>query len=61
MLEIRDRVKMLRPLSIRDFALLWTGMSVSMLGDGITFVALAWQVYELSNLPTALSCSLGAS
>ena len=49
------RVGVLRPLRIRDFALLWTGMSVSLLGDGIYFVAIAWQVYELSNTPTALS------
>ena len=49
------RVRLLRPLSIRDFALLWTGMTVSLLGDGIYFVAIAWQVYELSNVPTALS------
>ena len=55
MFEFRHKVKILKPLSIRDFALLWTGMSVSMLGDGITFVALAWQVYELSNIPTAMS------
>jgi DHA3 family tetracycline resistance protein-like MFS transporter len=46
---------MMRPLSIRDFSLLWTGMGVSMIGDGITLVALAWQVYELSNVPTAMS------
>jgi DHA3 family tetracycline resistance protein-like MFS transporter len=45
----------MRPLSIRDFSLLWTGMGVSMIGDGITLVALAWQVYELSNVPTAMS------
>jgi MFS family permease len=30
-------------------------MTVSMLGDGIYVVAVAWQVYELSNAPTALS------
>jgi MFS family permease len=30
-------------------------MTVSLLGDGIFLVALAWQVYELSNAPTALS------
>ncbi len=46
---------MLRPLAARDFALLWTGTAISMLGDGIYFVALAWQVLELSNAPTALS------
>lgn len=49
------RIKMLRPLSIRDFALLWTAMAVSLLGDGIYLVAIAWQVYDLSNAPTALS------
>ncbi len=47
--------KIFEPLRIRDFALLWTGMTVSMLGDGIYLVAIAWQVYELSNAPTALS------
>ena len=45
----------LRPLGNRDFALLWTGLTVSLLGDGIYLVAIAWQVYELSNAPTALS------
>ena len=34
-------------LRIRDFALLWAGMSVSLIGDGVYFVALAWQVYAL--------------
>jgi MFS family permease len=54
-MALRDRFKMMRPLSIRDFSLLWTGMGISMIGDGITLVALAWQVYELSNVPTAMS------
>ena len=30
-------------------------MTVSLLGDGIFIVALAWQVYELSDAATALS------
>ncbi len=30
-------------------------MTVSLLGDGIYFVAIAWQVYELENAATALS------
>ena len=47
--------RVFRPFRIRDFALLWLGMSVSLLGDGIYLVAIAWQVYELSNAPTALS------
>jgi DHA3 family tetracycline resistance protein-like MFS transporter len=48
-------VNLLRPLRERDFALLWTGMTVSLLGDGIYTVAVAWQVYELSNTPSALA------
>jgi MFS family permease len=43
------------PLQHRQFRLLWAGMTVSLLGDGIFFVALPWQVYQLSNAPTALS------
>src|SRR5882672_11837753 len=43
------------PLRLRDFRLLWSGMTVSLLGDGIFIVALAWQVYELSDAATALS------
>jgi len=46
---------MLRTLRHREFRLLWTGQSISMVGDGIFFVALPWQVYELSNAPTALA------
>jgi MFS family permease len=51
----RERIGILRPLSIRDFARLWVGMTVSMVGDGIYIVAIAWQVYQLSNTPTALA------
>ena len=50
-----SRVGILRPLRIRDFALLWAGAAVSLAGDGVYIVALAWQVYELSDSPTALS------
>src|SRR6476646_1894061 len=48
-------MKILRPLGIRDFALLWAGMTVSFLGDGLYMVAIAWQVYAISNVPTALA------
>jgi MFS family permease len=48
-------VKLLRPLRERDFALLWTGMTISLLGDGIFLVAEAWQVYDIDNDPVALS------
>ena len=49
------RSPLLRPLANRDFALLFGGMTVSLVGDGIYTVAIAWQVYQLSNAPTALS------
>jgi MFS family permease len=55
MSALTDRVRILRPLRHRDFRLLWTGMTMSLIGDGIFLVALAWQVYELSNAPAALS------
>jgi DHA3 family tetracycline resistance protein-like MFS transporter len=48
-------VRLLAPLRQGDFALLWAGMTVSLLGDGIYFVAVAWEAYSLSNAPTALS------
>ena len=50
-----SRVRMLTPLRHRDFRLLWSGMCVSLIGDGIFLVAMAWQVYELWNAPAALS------
>ena len=46
---------LLRPLGTRDYRLLVFGAIVSLLGDGFYFIALAWQVYEISNVPTALS------
>lgn len=49
------RVKLLAPLRYRDFRLLWTGATLSLLGDGVLLVALAWQAYQLSNSPAAMS------
>ena len=43
-----SRVRLLSPLAHRDYRLLLGGMSVSLLGDGLFLVALAWQVYSLS-------------
>jgi Transmembrane secretion effector len=51
-----ERVGVLRPLRIRDFRLLWTGMTVSLIGDGVYVVAVAWLVYqELGASPAALA------
>ena len=49
------RIGLLRPLRIRDFRLLWGGMSVSLIGDGIYLVAIALQVYSMSDNPSALA------
>jgi MFS family permease len=46
---------MLRVFDNRDFTLYWLGSIVSLLGDGIYFVAIAWEVYHLSNRPSALA------
>src|SRR5687768_13867621 len=45
----------LLPLRFRDFRLLWTGLAVSLAGDGMWLVALAWQVIELDGGPVQLS------
>jgi predicted MFS family arabinose efflux permease len=55
LLERLRAAPMLRPLRRRDFALLASGNIASLLGDGFFQVALAWQVYTISNVPTALS------
>ena len=45
---------MMWPLRERDFALWAAGASVSLLGDGIFLVAMAWQVLDLSGDPRTL-------
>lgn len=45
---------LVRLLRVREFVLLWSGSTVSLFGDGIYFVTIAWEVYRISNLPTAL-------
>jgi MFS family permease len=49
------RPRLTDPLRHRDFRLLWTGMTVSLVGDGITVIAMAWQAYQISNAPSALA------
>jgi MFS family permease len=43
------------PLRRRDFRLLWSGMAVSLVGDGIFIVAIAWQAYSISDRPSSLA------
>src|SRR5579864_9144460 len=49
------RVGLLRPLRSRDFRLLWAGQTVSLVGDGIFFIAMAWTAFQLWNSPASLS------
>ena len=53
--SFRDRIEILKPLAVRDFAFLWTGMTVSMIGDGVYLVSIAWQVLSIENRPGALA------
>jgi MFS family permease len=53
--DSNGRLRLLTPLRHRDFRLLWGGMCVSLIGDGVFMIALAWQVYALANAPTALA------
>lgn len=39
------------PLRHRDFRLFWTGLLLSSAGSQFTQVAMAWQIYELTNSP----------
>ena len=50
----------LEPLRHRDFALLWSGQSVSRLGDGVFTVTLALETLRVDRHPIALSYVLAA-
>ena len=53
--RLARRVGIVAPLRHRDFRLLWTGLVVSLLGDGIFLVAVAWEAYRLDDRPSALA------
>ncbi len=52
---------LLRALTGRPFALLWTGQSLSLLGDCIFRVALAWWVLEKTGSAVAMGTLLVVS
>jgi MFS family permease len=49
------RIRILAPLIERNFRLLWCGLVISLIGDGIFLVAVAWQAYAVDNHPSALA------
>ena len=58
--RLAESLRLLAPLRLRGFRILWAGMTISLVGDGVTLIAIAWQVYQLSNVPTALGITLMA-
>jgi MFS family permease len=54
----RTGPQLLRPLRVRDFRLLFSGESVSVLGDHFHFVALAWLTLQLTGSGLALGSVL---
>jgi DHA3 family tetracycline resistance protein-like MFS transporter len=49
------RVELLRPLRSPEFRRLWAGQTVSLAGDGVFLIALAWAAYAVWNAPAALA------
>ena len=49
---------LLRPLRLHDFRLLFSGESISVLGDYFHFVALAWLTLQLTGSGLALGSVL---
>ena len=45
-------------LKNRNFSLLWSGLTISQLGDGLSWVALIWFIYQLTNSPIAIGIFL---
>lgn len=59
--QIARRFHVARALRSRPFALLWSGQTISALGDGAYFTALAWQVLLLTHSGTAMGLLLVAA
>lgn len=54
-MKAKLNVKLIEPFKNKNFSILWMGMMFSLIGDGVYSVAIVWTVYDISNLPTALS------
>ncbi len=55
-----SRARFARALRYRRFALLWSGQTISAIGDGAFFTALAWQVLLLTGSASAMGLALVA-
>ncbi len=54
MAAITARIRLVRALQHRPFALLWIGQTISRLGDGAYYTALAWLILLLTGSATAM-------
>lgn len=52
------RLKFARALKSRPYAMIWLGQTISNLGDGIFYIALAWQVLLMTHSGTAMGIVL---
>lgn len=57
-LALADRLHFARAFRSRPFTLLWVGQTVSVLGDAVFNVAIAWEVLLLTGSATAMSLIL---
>ncbi len=60
MVTLVGRVRFIQALQSRSFALLWLGQTISVLGDGASDIALAWQILLLTGSGTAMGIVLTA-
>jgi MFS family permease len=51
---MKNRVIPWNVLASRDFGLFWSSLLVSAIGSQLTSVAMAWQIYEMTNSPLQL-------
>jgi DHA3 family tetracycline resistance protein-like MFS transporter len=58
MIRLPVALPLLRAFQSRSFALLWAGQTVSVIGDAVFTVAIAWQVLVLTNSASAMSLVL---
>lgn len=58
MASLQTSLRFARALRVRSFLLIWVGQTISNLGDGIFYIALAWQVLVLTGSGTAMGILL---
>ncbi len=60
-IALTRRMRFARALKSRPFTLVWLGQTISNLGDGIFYTALAWQVLVMTGSATAMGVVLVAA